>query len=580
MTATRTTVPAALASPDGEHPAAGELLGAGRAALAAGAWGDARDAFEALLEREPAPEAFAGLGDALWWLGETEAAIGSQERAYAAFRRRPDPLQSGQAAISLYFLYRVSLGNRAAARGWLCRAARIVAEGDLAPLAGWIMLLRSHDADEPGASCVWARQARRMAGRYKDRDLDLCALSQLGAALVQSGRCADGTALLDEAMAAALAGEGERLHTVVYVSCNVIGACAEMAEAQRAREWIHAADGFTRRYGAPHLYTQCRVYHGAVLFAAGDWAGAERELTSALRAGEAAERALYGEALARLAELRLAQGSLERAERLIEGYEEHSTSVRVVAALRLARGQTGAAERVARRGMTELSERDPARSGPYRTGGAVRVEAAALLELLVVARLQRGDTAAAGDAAHALMRLASVTGYSEIHARAQRATGRVAATAPEPADAIAPLERALMAFARLGMPYEVARTRLELASALRDREASVAEARAALAAFETLGAASEADSAAALLRSLGTAAARRGAASADTLTRREREVLELLGEGLSNRELAERLFLTRKTIEHHVHAVLFKLGLRNRAEAAAYAVRHRDRAAN
>ncbi|WP_217915456.1 response regulator transcription factor [Miltoncostaea marina] len=51
-------------------------------------------------------------------------------------------------------------------------------------------------------------------------------------------------------------------------------------------------------------------------------------------------------------------------------------------------------------------------------------------------------------------------------------------------------------------------------------------------------------------------------------------MLQLLGEGCSNRELAERLFLTRKTVEHHVHNVLVKLGLRNRAEAAAYAVRH------
>jgi tetratricopeptide (TPR) repeat protein len=102
---------------------AAELLGIGRAALAAGAWADARQAFEALLEREPEPEALAGLGDALWWLGETESAIACQERAYAAYRRRPDPLQSGLAAISLFLLYRVSLGNTAAARG-CCPAPR------------------------------------------------------------------------------------------------------------------------------------------------------------------------------------------------------------------------------------------------------------------------------------------------------------------------------------------------------------------------------------------------------------------------------------------------------------------------
>ena len=120
---------------------------------------------------------------------------------------------------------------------------------------------------------------------------------------------------------------------------------------------------------------------------------------------------------------------------------------------------------------------------------------------------------------------------------------------------------------------EAGRTRLALAALLTGDDA-VAEARAALAAFETLGAARDADAAAARLRELGVVAARGGPAGLGELTRREREVLDLLGEGLSNQELAERLFLSRKTVERHVRNVLFKLGLRNRAEAAAYVVRH------
>jgi non-specific serine/threonine protein kinase len=56
----------------------------------------------------------------------------------------------------------------------------------------------------------------------------------------------------------------------------------------------------------------------------------------------------------------------------------------------------------------------------------------------------------------------------------------------------------------------------------------------------------------------------------DDLTQREHEVLELLAQGLTNREIAQRLVISPKTTEHHVSQILSKLGLRSRVEAAAF----------
>src|SRR5881398_54103 len=57
------------------------------------------------------------------------------------------------------------------------------------------------------------------------------------------------------------------------------------------------------------------------------------------------------------------------------------------------------------------------------------------------------------------------------------------------------------------------------------------------------------------------------------LTDRERGVLELIGDGLSNREIAERLFLAEKTVKNYVTSVLAKLGMQRRTQAAAWIAR-------
>jgi DNA-binding CsgD family transcriptional regulator len=57
------------------------------------------------------------------------------------------------------------------------------------------------------------------------------------------------------------------------------------------------------------------------------------------------------------------------------------------------------------------------------------------------------------------------------------------------------------------------------------------------------------------------------------LSAQERKILELIGEGLTNRQIGERMFLAEKTVKNYVSALFAKLGMERRTQAAAYAVR-------
>jgi DNA-binding CsgD family transcriptional regulator len=123
------------------------------------------------------------------------------------------------------------------------------------------------------------------------------------------------------------------------------------------------------------------------------------------------------------------------------------------------------------------------------------------------------------------------------------------------------------------VPVEAARARVLSGRALAaagGRADALAELRGALAVAESCGAAGVRDAAARELRKLGHRPPRRrvDASGIDALSAREREIADLVAAGLSNSEIANRLFLSPKTVESHLRHLFVKLGASSRVEVA------------
>lgn len=538
---------------DGRVP---DPVASGQAALAEGRWRAAADAFEAAMAREVTAEVLHGLGTALWWLGEQRRHVELVTAAYAAFRRARDEAGAVLAALDLCATYKSNYGDDAVAGGWVRRARRLVdASG---PLQAWVQMMSAYHAPDDPQALDLARRALDAGRRDGDVDLELCALSALGHALVVHGRIEEGLRCVDEAMAGALARECAQLVTTVYVCCDMLDACETAGDLRRATQWCRVAEDFTARFGSPYLYVRCRVLFGMVLARGGELERAEAELRAALDAADGAGPAWRAQVLARLADVRLRRGDVEEAESLVGQCGGNAVAGEAAAGVHLARGEPAAAVAVLERGLRGVH-------GP---------RAVALHSALVVACLGTGDVERAAAAAADLADLAIAHPVADVEAAAALAAGRVAAARGATDAAVPDLERAVAVLSTGDAPFDAARARVELARALAGTrpEAAIVEARAALACFDAAGAVPEADAAAALLRSLGVTG-RTGPRDVGVLSERERQVLRLVALGLSNPEIAERLHISRKTAAHHVSHLLTKLGLPNRAAAAAHASR-------
>ena len=298
----------------------------------------------------------------------------------------------------------------------------------------------------------------------------------------------------------------------------------------------------------------------------GTWLEAEQELIAAGDELAASRPAMTPDAIVRLAELRRRQGRLTEASSLFEQAGSHGLAFLGRAELAFDRGDM----RAAAEHIDRYLRRVPMQNRTDRATG---------LELLVRAHAAAGNLDGARTALAELTGIAAMVTTVPLKASTSLASGWVAMASDAADEARRHFEDAVDRFVQSNAPYEVARARIELARALAslDRvDEAAMEAHRAIDVLTELKAELEISRARLLLDSLPQAADAASSARARNdsgLTTRELEVLRLVAHGLTNPEIAEKLFVSDHTVHRHLANILNKLSVSSRAAAVAQAAR-------
>jgi ATP/maltotriose-dependent transcriptional regulator MalT len=533
----------------------------GRAAYERRAWRDAYEHLSAADRRDSlGAEDLDRLARAAYLTGHIDAANDAWERTHHAFLDRGEIAPAVRCAFWLG-LTLAQRGEHARGGGWLGRAQHILEDAALDCVEqGYLrlpMAVQVLEAGDPEAAYHSFVEVARVADRFGDADLRALGRLGQGQSLVRQGQVAKGVAMLDEAMVAVTTGEVSPMAAgIVY--CTMIIACRAVFDLRRMREWTAMLGRWCATQQDLKPYRgQCLVHRSEIMQLRGEWADALDEVRQACEhLSDPPGDPVLGMALYQQAELLRLRGEYARAE---ASYREAGgcghTMQPGLALLRFAQGRLDDATAAIQRTVA-------AAEGP--------VERSRVLSAYVEITLAADDVDAARAAAGGLAEIAAAFDSPYLRAVVGYAQGSVLLADSDAAAACIALRRAWVAWHELEAPYEAARVRLQMARACRqlgDNDTADMEVDAARRVFEQLGAAPALEQ----VRELTSPTA---SAATGGLTPREVEVLRLVATGATNREVADTLVISDKTVARHVSNMFTKLGISSRAAATAYAYEH------
>jgi ATP/maltotriose-dependent transcriptional regulator MalT len=457
--------------------------------------------------------------------------------------------------LALTFLVR---GEKGRSNAWTERGQRLVENHDCVErgyLAGAVAerQLLEGQAD---AAHETAGQAVAIGESFRDADLTAAGRHVQGRALIQRGDVVAGLKRLDETMLAAIAGELSPIMTALMY-CSVIDTCRQVYALGRAREWTSAFSSVCEQQPDMAFTGICLVHRAEILQLQGAWPDALTEASRACERAQRADRKPPGVAFYQQAEIHRLCGDFAKAEDAYRAASERGFEPQPgLALLRLGQGRSDAACAAIRRLMSETSD---------------RMRRARLLPAYLEIMLAVGDIDDARSARDELRELAQAFDADALRAVVAQADGAIALGEGHPHAALDPLRSAFELWERLEAPCEAARVRVLIGHACRalgDAEAAELEHHAARSVFERLGARPDLawlDAPRPVIRP----------ASEHPLTARELHVLRLISTGRTNKEIAEELCLSERTIDRHVANILTKLDVPSRTAATSYGYDHK-----
>lgn len=532
------------------------FLDAARTAFARHSWADARAGFLAARASRPLVAAdLEALAEAAWWEGSIDESLAASEDAYHLHLRGDAPAHRAAAMVAMdvgfcWFLR----GEEAIGSGWLSRAERLLADAGDCVEQGYLQAIAIDAAIGAGQldeAVDTARSIASMAERFGDETL--CAYARVGEGIarIRQGQVPEGLAILDEAMLPVVAGRVRPTYAG-NIYCQLMSVCHELSDVRRAGQWTDATARWCEGFSDAVMFIGvCRVHRAQLHQLRGQWAAAEAEIARVCDELATMNVVAVGLALYELAEVRRARGDLSGAEEAYRDAHRHGRDPQP--GLALVRSAVGS--------HTEALDALLAAEG----AAADRLARTRLWPAIIEVAIAAGDIGTARRACGELEAAASVYASSGLVAGAALGRGRLCLAEGDATAAIASLDAARQRWQGIGSPVHVAHARALLACA----HAAAGNAEAA-----------------ALERSAVTEACRELginppdiAGGADRLlpagvTAREADVLRLVARGLTNREVADELVLSEKTVARHLANLYRKLGVRSRTAAAAWAYAH------